>query len=83
MKIEETAPVQKEVVTETNNEPKQTEFVPPDSNKITNISIFESPSLKNLPSMDFKTSMICKYCKKEESTLDLNTACHYHKGVQM
>lgn len=88
VKIEEPTPAAKKEVEKTEipakNEPEQTElFVPPDSNQITDILIFESASLKNLPPMNLETIMICKNCKKEKSVLDLNSACHYHKGVQM
>ncbi|KAF7493866.1 Cysteine and histidine-rich domain-containing protein 1 [Sarcoptes scabiei] len=55
------------------------ELVPPQSDLLESISINESPSVATAqPPPDPIT--ICRLCKKEKSTLDLNEICRYHRG---
>lgn len=58
------------------------ELVPPQSDLLESISINESPSVATAqPPPDPIT--ICRLCKKEKSTLDLNEICRYHRGNVM
>ncbi|KAH7639505.1 cysteine and histidine rich domain containing protein [Dermatophagoides farinae] len=67
-----------------NVKPKETiePFVPPDPNYEQEIEIFESVNVASAPPVP-KTIMICKNCKNEQSTLNLDGSCLYHKGVQI
>lgn len=66
-------------VNKKSNEPS---FIPPDADHEQEIEIFESPKVATAPPVP-KTIIICKNCKKEESTLNMAGPCLYHKGVQM
>lgn len=56
-------------------------FVPPDSKLVESIVIHESANLASAPPI--QNIIICKNCKSEESTIDLDSECLYHRGIQM
>lgn len=61
-------------------EPTKT-FTPPPPDLIETLQIVEHPNLANQPAV--KNIIICKNCKQEQSTVDINKPCLYHRGVQV
>lgn len=56
-------------------------YTPPDESLIEKIKIVELASVAKAPAV--KNIVICKNCKSEESSLDPEGECLYHRGVQV
>lgn len=56
-------------------------YTPPDESLIEKIKIIELASVAKAPAV--KNIIICKNCKSEESSLDPEGECLYHRGVQV
>ena len=72
-KVEETASTKVDEVVEA--------YTPPEENLMETIKVVESANLANAPPV--KNIVICKNCKAEESTLEAQTECLYHRGVRV